>query len=99
MIVRFWHAGERIFTDGKPDNAYRPDPASARDVATLATVTGGRAFDESKLPAAIDAARTALGHGPVNAVAVGLNVTPLARWLAVAALVALVALLWRRNLV
>ena len=99
VIVRFWHAGERIFTAGKPDTAYRPDPASARDVATLATVTGGRAFDENRLPAAIDAARKTLGHGPVNAVAVGLNVIPLARWLAVAALVALAILLWRRNLV
>jgi VWA domain-containing protein len=99
VIVRFWHANERIVTGGRKDNAYQPDSASARNVATLATITGGRAFDENRVHAAITAARTFLGHGPLGAVTVGLHVVALARWLTGAALSALVLLLWRRHLV
>jgi hypothetical protein len=99
VIVRFWHSNERIVVGGKQDTAYRPDPGSARAVATLATVTGGRAVDENHVPAAIAAARRFLGTGPVNAVAVGLHVVALARWLAGAALALVVLLLWRRHLV
>jgi hypothetical protein len=99
VIVRFWHANERIVADGKTVNSYHPDSSSARNVATLASVTNGRSFDESNVPGAIRAARDAVGTGPLGEVAVGLHVVALSRWLAVAALLALVLLLWRRHLV
>jgi hypothetical protein len=99
VVVRFWHANERIVVGGKTDTAYRPDPGSARSVATLASVTGGRSFDEGNVAGAITAAKRALGSGPLGEVAVGLHVVAFARWLAGAALLALLLLLWRRHLV
>jgi hypothetical protein len=99
VIVRFWHDDERIFTGAKPRQGYRPDPRSDQATRSLANVLDGRAYAESDVGGAIAGARQLLGHGPVANVGVGLHVVALARWLAVAALLPLLALLWRRNLV
>lgn len=100
VIVRLWRPDERIYLpSGGSDPGYRPDPSSATDVRQLAAITGGGAFDEGAIGSAISAARRALGHGPIAAVGVGLHVVALAKWIVLATLVPLVALLWRRNLV
>jgi hypothetical protein len=99
VIIRFWRAGERIFREDGPDPGYRPDPSSAEATRELASVTGGRAFGEGGIGAAIAAARAMLGRGALVEVEQGLRVITLARWFALAALVPLAFLLWRRNLV
>jgi hypothetical protein len=96
VIVRFWGPDERIFSPSA-DRRYRPDPRSAAAVRSLAAVLSGRAYGEGDLGAATDAARTFLGRGPLVSVGQGLHVIALAPWLALAALVALLTVLWRRN--
>lgn len=98
VIVRFWRPDERIYVEGAADPGYRPDAASAEATRQLAVVTSGRAFDERDFQAALAAARAAVGTGPVREVEQGLHVTALARWIALAAAVPLLFLLWRRNL-
>ena len=67
VTVRFWHSGEAIFTDGKPEAAYRPDPAGKASLGALADATRGRAFEESELGGARGALRSAVGEGPTVA--------------------------------
>jgi hypothetical protein len=98
VIVRFWREGERIYLGRRVDPSYRPDPRSKQAVQTLASVVSGKAFDESDLGGAVEAARGYLGKGPLEDIGEGLRVTALARWLVLAAIVPLAFLLWRRNL-
>jgi hypothetical protein len=97
VIVRFWHQNERVYTSSGVDPGYRPNPSSDAMVRQLASATGGAAFDEDHLGQAIRAARRALGTGPVENLGVGLHVIALSRWLALATLLPLGLLLWRRN--
>jgi hypothetical protein len=99
VVVRFWHRGERIYLGGRADPGYKPDARSAQAVRTLVSAIGGRAFEENDLGGAIAAARAYAGNGPLEPVGRGLRVITLARWLALAALVPLAFLLWRRNVV
>jgi hypothetical protein len=99
VIVRLWGADERIFAGAKTDRRYAPDPRSASAARSLAAVVGGRSYGEGDVGAATDAARRFLGRGPLVSVGEGLHVIALAPWLALAALVSLLVLLWRRNLV
>jgi hypothetical protein len=99
VIVRIGGGGERIFLGGRPDPGYQPDPAAAQATRALAGVVGGHAYTERRLGAAIAAARKSLGRGPLEGVGAGLRVIALAPWLALAALVPLAFLLWRRNIV
>jgi hypothetical protein len=99
VIVRTWHANERIHRGRSVDRAYRPDATSADAVRRLAAVLDGRTFDEGDIRGALAAAREDLGTGRLASVGQGLHVVALARWLALAALVPLAFLLWRRNLV
>jgi von Willebrand factor type A domain len=99
VIIRFWHENERIHTSHGVDPGYRPAPSSADAVRQLASISGGQAFEENQLGQAIGAARRMLGSGPVLPIGIGLHVVALARWLALATLLPLVFLLWRRNLV
>jgi hypothetical protein len=97
VIVRFWRAGERVFSAGRLDPGYRPDPSSGEAVRELATVLDGRAFDENEVGKAIAAARRAIGHGPLTRIGVDIHVIALARWVALAALLPLAFLLRSRT--
>ena len=97
VIVRFWHSGERIRNGEPGDSAYRPDPAGAQMVAQLARITHGYAFDEGQLSSAIAKARELLGTGPVQKRGETLRVISLARWIALAGLLPLAFVLWRRH--
>ena len=98
VIVRFWHANERIYTSHGVDPGYRPQASSADNVRQLASVIDGRAFDEGQIGAATAAARRLLGKGPIVPLGQGLRVIALSRWFALAALAPLGFLLWRRNI-
>lgn len=88
-VVRVGGAGERVFgPNGKPESAYRADPAGARRaVASLASALG-----EPAAPDPVAFARRALGSGPTVAVGVRPHtyaLAPLAVLLAVALALAL----------
>lgn len=98
VVVRFWSAGESVFgPSGRPEPAYRPDPAAPAALDALAAATGGRAFGEGDLGAAEARLRTLLGTGPTTPV-VGRThrETALAPFVALAALAPFVLFVWRR---
>jgi hypothetical protein len=98
VIVHVWRSGERVFRGTKADPDYRADPRSTRAVASLASVLGGRAFDEGRVGAAVTEARHLIGRGTLKDVGAGVHVTALAQWLLLAAFAPLAFLLWRRNI-
>jgi hypothetical protein len=98
IFVRLWHGDERIYADGRLDPLYRPDPTSARAVASLALATRGRAFDEGQIGAVVATARAALGTGAVRRSRLERARTPIAPWVAAAALFPLGLVLRRRIL-
>jgi predicted alpha/beta-hydrolase family hydrolase len=90
IAVRFWRADEAIYrTATRADPSYRPDPASAQQLAGLAAVTGGRVFQEGELAASIAAIRGALGSGPTREVGRVQRIDPLAPYVALLALLPL----------
>jgi hypothetical protein len=90
--VRISGAGESVYdADGKPEAAYRPDPAGRVVLDELAKALGTRVYDEAGAPAAL---RAAAGSGPTAAAqAASTTRTPLAPYLAaLAVLLLLVAI-------
>jgi hypothetical protein len=98
VVVRFWSADESVFEpSGKPEPAYRPDPAAPAALDALARATGGRAYGEGDLGAAAARLRGLVETGPTAAV-VGRTQreTALAPFVALAALAPLVLFVRRR---
>jgi hypothetical protein len=99
VVVRFWSARDRLYgPGGRLDPGYRPDPSSAGSVDTLATATGGQAFDEGQLGAAGQALRADVGQGPTGALTTVSSTRDLTSLVLLAALVPLAFVLWQRNL-
>jgi von Willebrand factor type A domain len=96
LAVRFWRSGEAVFgSNRKREAAYRPDPAGRATVAGIAAATGGRAFEQDQLGAASGYLVHLAGRGPTRpAAAPEQSRTPLAPYVAVAALLLLVASVW-----
>jgi hypothetical protein len=97
VLVHVWSEGERVFGPSGQPESYRPDPESSQALAGLAAATGGRVFTERDLGAAAAFARSALGTGPTAARGREVRTTPLAPYVAAAALVPLLFVLRRRN--
>jgi hypothetical protein len=96
--VHVWDREERVFgADGRPEEAYRPDDASASTLETLASASGGQAFSEDELDAAATALRTAAGSGPTTTRASTPTTTTLAPYVAAAALLPLLWLVFARG--
>jgi hypothetical protein len=101
VVVRLWNADESVYgANGRPETAYRPDPAAPAALDSLAQATGGsRAFDEHDVGAAAGRLRTLLGSGPtMPVVARTRRETSLAPFIALLALLPLSLLLARRSL-
>lgn len=98
VLVRFWAENERVFDPSGQPESYRPEPESGPALESLAAAAGGRAFAEGDLGAATAFARSALGAGPTTARGRELRTTPLAPYVAAAALVPLLLVLRRKNL-
>jgi hypothetical protein len=96
LALRFWRSDEAVYgRNGTPDSAYRPDPAGRAILAAIASAAGGRAFEQGRLAAAGDYLVSLAGSGPTRrAPGTERSVTPLAPYVAVAALLLLVASLW-----
>jgi hypothetical protein len=98
VFLRFWGAGERVFTNGDAEPQYRPQPESRAILESLAAATGGRAFDEADLTGAERQVHADLGSGKAEAVASERgHRLPLAPYLAAVAILPLGLLLWRRD--
>jgi hypothetical protein len=64
LVVRFWNAAERVYSQGRPER-YRPNPASLPRLRELASRLGHEpVFDEKDTVGVVRAARSLLGHGP-----------------------------------
>jgi hypothetical protein len=98
VFVRFWGARERVYTNGSPEPQYRPEPASAAILRSLAAATGGRELEEGDVAGVERQVRTDLGSGPAATVQEqrGSRLA-LAPYLAAIALLPLGLLLWRRD--
>lgn len=97
VFVQFWGQDERVYTRGKPEPEYVPDPAARPVLDGLAAATRGSVFDESNVDDATRAMRAAVGSGPTVAQGQHPDRTALAPYLAVAAFLPLTLLLWGRD--
>jgi hypothetical protein len=99
VVVGVRRDGEAVFLpSGRPEPGYRSDPTAATALATLAGATNGAAFGETDLRAASTRLRELLGKGPTAAVVSrSRRETPLAPYVAFAALLPLALLALRRT--
>lgn len=97
LFVHIWDGQERIW-GGLGDAGYRPDPGSQATMRRLAEAAAGRPFTEEQLPEAKQALRALLGSGTRRPLWKESSRTELAPWLALAAVLPLGFVVWRRNL-
>lgn len=97
IVIRVGSNRERVYEDGAPDPLYVPQEGAAEAAEGFAEATGGAAFEEDELGAAIEAARKSAGEGGPQAESKEIEPTPLASYAFAAAFLPLAFLLWRRN--
>jgi hypothetical protein len=97
IFVRYWSGDERVYTGGVPEPAYEPDPESAALLERIASAVGGSVYDESDRGSVLAAAQRALGSGPTAERRVEGQRLALMPYVALAALLPLGLVLWRRN--
>lgn len=97
VFLHLWAAEERVYTRGAAEPQYRPDPKARAILDGIAALTGGTVYPERELGAATQQARELLGTGPRITEGERRSRVALAPYLAAAAFVPLVLLLWRRD--
>jgi hypothetical protein len=98
VFVRVWNAGERVYgSDRVPEPGYRPDTTSGARLQALARAVDGRVVGPGDTGEAAAEARRLLGKGPVVTRGRQVRSLSLAPYAALASLVPLAFLLWRRN--
>jgi VWA domain-containing protein len=98
VFVHVWQPGEQIFgRDGRPDPHYSADVRSVALLQQAAEATGGSVFTEQQVGRAAAEARRIVGHGALTAHVNAYARDPLAQWFALAGVLPLAFLLWRRN--
>jgi hypothetical protein len=99
VFLHVWRPGERIFDKGgKVETAYRSDPNSGAVLHQLASSVDGQALEEPDVAQAVAAVRSSLGTGPTAERGVRPRTRPLAPYVAAAALVPLLLVVRRRNI-
>lgn len=98
IYVRVGNGGERIYTGGTPEAAYKPSSKAADDLAQAAALTGGEVFDEDQVGQIVSAVRSAIGQGPTVQKRHEGGRRPLMPYLTALALLPLAIVLLRRNL-
>jgi hypothetical protein len=100
LVIRFGSANDRIYrSDGTVDPGYRPDLRASTVVDELARDASGEAFDGRQLAAAKTALQRAIGSGPKSKRVTVTRTRRLAVYTALAALIPLGLVVWRRNLI
>ena len=97
IFVRFWDADERIYVTGVAEPGYVPNPALSARLGEVSSLIGGRVFSERELGEVQAAADDFFGSGPTKARPFQEERLALMPYVALAAFVPLVFLLWRRN--
>jgi hypothetical protein len=97
VFVQLWDPAERVYTNGRAEPEYRPDPAGRTLLEALAVATGGSVYAESEAGAAARKARELVGSGPTRAQGVQEARSGLAAYLALAALLPVGLLLARTD--
>jgi hypothetical protein len=92
VLVRVGSSGERIYSGGRLDQAYHPEPGAGASLAALASATGGTVHGEEAVGGAIRSVRAALGSGPTVDVGSVERTVTLAPYVALLALVPLALL-------
>jgi hypothetical protein len=94
VIVKVGRRGDMIWAHGKPETAYRGS-GEADGIQALARATGGRSFTDRETRGIIAASRQFLGSGPTRTEGLTVRIVPLARWIALVAMVPLAFVLAR----
>jgi hypothetical protein len=97
MFVQVWDRDERVFRRQVPEPGYRPDPAARAGLDRLAQEVGGEVFDEDELARAATRLPQLVGSGPSVVEGERRRDVALPPYLAAAAFVPLVLVLWRRD--
>jgi hypothetical protein len=98
ILMRLGSRDERVYENGVPDIRYQPQANASALAQSFAAATGGAAFDENDVGAAVSAVREAARGGGSRAEMRAIDPTPLASYAFAAAFLPLAFLLWRRNL-
>lgn len=99
IFVRVGNSDEHVYTiEGDLEAAYRPDPSAPQNVQTLATATGGLAFEEDDAGEIVRAIRRYIGRGRTEVRGDERTKIALAPFAAGLAFLPLGLVLWRRNL-
>lgn len=98
VFVHVWRRGERIYHHGRADPFYVADPTSGALLRRAADVSSGFAFGENQFGALVKRAREALGAGKTESHVNAYARIALAPWFALAGVLPLGFLFYRRNL-
>lgn len=98
MYVQFWGSKDQVFTKGKPETHYRPNPKAQAILERLGEITGGAVYREGDTEAVAQDVHRVLGTGPTT-VSTRERAQPvvLAPYVAGIAFLPLALLLWRRS--
>jgi hypothetical protein len=99
VLIRLGSPRERVWGAGGKSESYRPQRGAGVELARAAVILGGPAYDEGEAGAAIAAIGAAIGHdGTRGRRASTTSIRALAPFLALASLLPVAFVLWRRNL-
>ncbi len=97
VFVQVWDRDERVFRRQVPEPGYRPDPGARAALDLLAQGLGGDVFGEDELARAATRVSQLAGSGPSVVQGERRRDVALPPYLAAAAFVPLVLVLWRRD--
>jgi hypothetical protein len=98
IFVHVWKPGERIYRKGRLDPRYVADSGSDALLRKAATVSGGAVFEESQVGSLVHAAKRVVGQGTEESRVDAYARVALAPWVALAGILPLGFLFYRRNL-
>jgi von Willebrand factor type A domain len=98
VFVHVWQPGEHIYYKGRIDPRYVSDPTSDALLRRAATLSSGSVFEEDQVGPLVHAARQQLGSGPSESHVDAYARIALAPWVALAGVLPLGFLFYRRNL-
>lgn len=98
VFVHVWQPSDHIYHHRRVDLQYTPDPTSAATLEKAATLSDGTVVNEDDFGKLVSAARGIVGHGPETGQISAYARVALAPWFALAGILPLGFLFYRRNL-
>ncbi len=97
VFVQLWGEDERVYSNGRSEPQYLPDPSARAILDRLAASTSGSVFSEENVDAIVTRSRQELGTGPTVTEGEKSGRDALAPYLALAAFLPFGLVLWRRD--